>query len=209
MVIIRTLLFPYSITTHYMKPFLCCIAAVFTASAALPAQAATYICKDGGRAVYSTIRLNAGCTLSQMDGTVTLPAGGIALPGQSENAWESEQPAHDIKIAPSARDTTVTNTAEAASPSLQVKIRNNKAKKQTPRKPIVVPHITAAPAKQQLSRHQILQNEIRNEQAALVRANAQLSIAKKKGDKAKTTRLQQEIRDREASIRAIQAEMKR
>lgn len=198
-----------------MKPLFYCIAAALTASAALPAQAATYICKDGGRAVYSTIKLNAGCTLSQMDGTDnSLPpaANNGSTTTRIEKVWEAEQSAapNDIKIAPSSRDTTVTNTAEAASPSLQVKIRNaNKAKKQAPRKPIVVPHITAAPAKQQLSRNQILQNEIRNEQTALVRTKAQLNVARKKGDKAKTGRLEQEIRDREASIRAIQAEMKR
>ncbi len=197
-----------------MKPLFYCITAALTALAALPAHAATYICKDGDRAVYSTIRLNAGCTLSQMDGTSnnTPPADNNATPTKVEKIWETEQPSaqDDIKIAPSSRDTTVTNTAEAASPSLQVKIRNaNKAKKQAPRKPIIVPHITTAPAKQQLSRNQILQNEIRNEQTALVRAKAQLNVAKKKGDKAKTGRLEQEVRDREASIRAIQAEMKR
>ncbi|MDO4227973.1 hypothetical protein [Neisseria sp.] len=197
-----------------MKPLFYCITAALTALAALPAHAATYICKDGDRAVYSTIRLNAGCTLSQMDGTSnnTPPADNNATPTKVEKIWETEQPSaqDDIKIAPSSRDTTVTNTAEAASPSLQVKIRNaNKAKKQAPRKPIIVPHITTAPAKQQLSRNQILQNEIRNEQTALVRTKAQLNVAKKKGDKAKTSRLEQEVRDREASIRAIQAEMKR
>ncbi len=200
-----------------MKPLFYCITAALTALAALHAHAATYICKDGDRAVYSTIRLNAGCTLSQMDGTSNSapPAGNNAMPTKVEKVWETEQPSaqatqDDIKIAPSSRDTTVTNTAEAASPSLQVKIRNaNKAKKQTSRKPIIVPHITAAPAKQQLSRNQILQNEIRNEQTALVRTKAQLNVAKKKGDKAKTSRLEQEVRDREASIRAIQAEMKR
>lgn len=197
-----------------MKPLFYCITAALTALAALPAHAATYICKDGDRAVYSTIKLNAGCTLSQMDGTSNNapPAGNNAMPTKVEKVWETEQPTtqDDIKIAPSSRDTTVTNTAEAASPSLQVKIRNaNKAKKQAPRKPIIVPHITAAPAKQQLSRNQILQNEIRNEQAALVRTKAQLNVAKKKGDKAKTSRLEQEVRDREASIRAIQTEMKR
>ncbi|MCQ9326262.1 hypothetical protein [Neisseria dentiae] len=197
-----------------MKPLFYCITAALTALAALPAHAATYICKDGDRAVYSTIKLNAGCTLSQMDGTSNSapPAGNNAMPTKVEKVWETEQPTaqDDIKIAPSSRDTTVTNTAEAASPSLQVKIRNaNKAKKQAPRKPIIVPHITAAPAKQQLSRNQILQNEIRNEQTALVRTKAQLNVAKKKGDKAKTSRLEQEVRDREASIRAIQAEMKR
>lgn len=197
-----------------MKPFFYCLTAALTLPA-LPAHAATYICKDGDRAVYSTIRLNAGCTLSQMDGTSNNipPAGGSGTTAtRVEKVWETEQTAvqNDIRISSSSRDTTVTNTAEAASPSLQVKIRkNNKAKKQAPRKPIVVPHITTAPAKQQLSRNQILQNEIRNEQTALVRTKAQLNVAKKKGDKAKTNRLEQEIRDREASIRAIQAEMKR
>ena len=63
--------------------------------------------------------------------------------------------------------------------------------------------------KVQLTRKQILQNEIRNEQTALVRAKAQLNVATKKGDQAKITRLTQAIRDREANIRAMQNEMGR
>ncbi|QMT44766.1 hypothetical protein H3L92_10035 [Neisseria dentiae] len=181
----------------------------------LPTKASTYICQSDDRAVFSSDRINSSCRLSQMNGSsdeqhvaAAKLANSSTEADRTGQIWEAEQ--NDIKIAPSSRDTTVTNTAEAASPSLQVKIRNaNKAKKQAPRKPIIVPHITTAPAKQQLSRNQILQNEIRNEQTALVRTKAQLNVAKKKGDKAKTSRLEQEVRDREASIRAIQAEMKR
>ena len=69
--------------------------------------------------------------------------------------------------------------------------------------------IAAPPARVQLSRKQILQNEIRNEQAALVREQAQLNVAKSKGDKAKVSRLEQAVRDRQANIRAIQGEMGR
>ena len=71
------------------------------------------------------------------------------------------------------------------------------------------PVIAAPPARPQLSRKQILQNEIRNEQAALVREQAQLNVAKSKGDKAKVSRLEQAVRDRQANIRAIQGEMGR
>lgn len=196
-----------------MKPLLYCALALFATAA--PAHAATYICKDGDRAVYSSIKLNAGCTLSQMNGSsdaVSADSGRTA--DRTRQVWEDGQQSanvfDDIKIAPSPRDTTVTNTAEAAPPSLEVKIRNGqKAKKQPVRKPIVVPNVDTTPAKQQLSRNQILQTEIRNEQTALVRTRAQLAVAKKKGDKAKTARLESEIRDREASIRAIRAEMKR
>ncbi len=197
-----------------MKTIFYSIVAI-TGLVALPVKATTYICQNDDRAVFSSDRINSSCHPSQMNGSSDeQPVANAKTENssletnRSGQIWETEQ--DDIKIAPSSRDTTVTNTAEAASPSLQVKIRNaNKAKKQVPRKPIIVPHITTAPAKQQLSRNQILQNEIRNEQTALVRAKAQLNVAKKKGDKAKTGRLEQEVRDREASIRAIQAEMKR
>jgi putative periplasmic protein len=54
-----------------------------------------------------------------------------------------------------------------------------------------------------------LENEVRNEQVALVRAQAQLNVAKKKGDQAKISRLTQAVNDRQANIRAIESEMKR
>lgn len=115
----------------------------------------------------------------------------------------------DVKILPT-RPSGVTNTAEAAAPSMNVKLRNQpKAKRSNtaPRTP--APVIAPPPPKPQMTRKQILQNEVRNEQTALVRAKAQLNVARKKGDKAKVSRLEQTVRDREANIRAIQSEMGR
>lgn len=199
-----------------MKPIFYLI--VITAGlTVLPVKAVTYICQSDDRAVFSSDRINSSCRPSQMNGSSDekpIKTGAPTLSTKSDQAgqiWEAEQSSAlgDIKISPSARDTTVTNTAEAASPSLEIKLRNGRAKKQPVRRPIVVPHITTAPAKQQLSRKHILQGEIRSEQTALSRTKTQLAAARKKGDQAKITRFEQEIRDREASIRAIQAEMKR
>jgi len=71
------------------------------------------------------------------------------------------------------------------------------------------PILPASKPKPQLTRKQILENEVRNEQVALVRAQAQLNVAKKKGDQAKISRLTQAVNDRQANIRAIESEMKR
>ncbi len=116
----------------------------------------------------------------------------------------------DIKILPTPKPSGVTNAADAASPSMRVGCA-------TPRK-TAKPSLPAAhtrtgdrrPARAAAaSRNRILPNEIRNEQAALVREQAQLNVAKSKGDKAKVSRLEQAVRDRQANIRAIQGEMGR
>lgn len=191
--------------------------------AALPAHAVTYICKDGGKAVFSSEKINNSCSPSKMDGNNVSVIEGIeeqpaATPtvkkdaGEIEKIWTSEKPGSydDIKIAPNAPVTSITNTADVANPSMEIKLRNRKSGKGARRAPvIVVPKVTTAPAQQQMSRYQILQNEIRTEQTALTRTQAQLAAARKKGDQAKIARLQRDIRDREASIRAIKAEMKR
>lgn len=192
--------------------------------AVLPAQAATYICKEGGRAVFSSEKINSSCSLSKMDGGNVFSAqadnedravfdtGTVPQTGQTpiEKIWKSEQsgPDGDIAIDPRAPVTSVTNTADATNPSMEIKLRNQKAK--AARRPaVVVPHVNTAPAQQQLSRRQIVQNEIRTEQTALTRTQAQLAVARKKGDQARIARLERDIRDREASIRAMKAEMKR
>lgn len=144
----------------------------------------------------------------------TVPSDAGAAPKTEQNQIETIWPVEktdaydDIKIDPNAPVTSVTNTADAANPSMEIKLRNQKTK--AARRPvIVVPKVTTAPAQQQMSRHQILQNEIRSEQTALTRAQAQLAVARKKGEQAKIARLERDIRDREASIRAMKAEMKR
>lgn len=197
-----------------------CALSVLLAAAALPAGAATYICQVDGRAVFTTEKLGSHCQLSSMNGIsddapTAATENSASAPGSDNIAkiWEKEQFGRydDVKILPS-RPSGVTNTAEAAAPSLNVKLRNQarakssvKSKSSKPRTPAPV----IAPPKPQLGRKQILQNEVRNEQTALVRAKAQLNVARKKGDKAKAARLEQEVRDREANISAIRSEMTR
>ncbi|MGN6746949.1 hypothetical protein ACTHUL_12750, partial [Neisseria sp. P0024.S002] len=112
---------------------------------------------------------------------------------------------------------SVTNTAEAANPRLDVRLRNQpdtKAAKaraaEMNRKAKILPApVVSAPAKPQMSRKQILQKEVRNEQAALARAQSQLAAARRQGDQAKINRLTRDVSDRQASIRAMQSEMGR
>lgn len=213
--------------SHYLPFMKACFYCALLAPGltAFPAHAVTYICKEGGRAVYSSEKINSSCNPSKMDGgnlaappndteEQTVPSDAGAAPKTEQNQIETIWPVEktdaydDIKIDPNAPVTSVTNTADAANPSMEIKLRNQKAK--AARRPvIVVPKVTTAPAQQQMSRHQILQNEIRSEQTALTRAQAQLAVARKKGEQAKIARLERDIRDREASIRAMKAEMKR
>lgn len=208
-----------TIQAKRMKKIIYGFSLAVLAAAALPATAATYICQVDGRAVFTTEKTGSHCQLSSMNGIsddapADAPATSASSPERSDNIakiWEKEQFGRydDVKILPT-RPSGVTNTAEAAAPSMNVKLRNQpKAKRSNtaPRTP--APVIAPPPPKPQMTRKQILQNEVRNEQTALVRAKAQLNVARKKGDKAKVSRLEQTVRDREANIRAIQSEMGR
>ena len=210
-----------TIQAKRMKKIIYGFSLAVLAAAALPATAATYICQVDGRAVFTTEKTGSHCQLSSMNGIsddapADAPATSASSPERSDNIakiWEKEQFGRydDVKILP-ARPSGVTNTAEAASPSVNVKLRNQpkskaKSRNTAPRTP--APVIAPPKAKPQMTRKQILQNEVRNEQTALVRAKAQLNVARKKGDKAKVSRLEQTVRDREANIRAIQSEMGR
>lgn len=196
-----------------MKLIVYCLIMVFGFTVFLPARAATYICNDGGRAVFSTEKIGRNCRLSQMNGiSDTWPADALEERqpiDQIEQIWEVEQfgTYDDIKIVPSQRNGSITNTIDAASTPVEIKLRNQPRKGS--RKPRVPAPVVTEPAKPKFSRTQILQNEIRNEQTALVRTQAQLNVARKKGEKEKIIRLEQAVRDRQANIRAIQNEMKR
>lgn len=139
----------------------------------------------------------------------------------------------DVVIMPKAAE-MVTNSALAARtsragnaqmtpPKLEIKLRKQSKispsvaainnKRQSASIKTAAPIRTAAPAvvllpppsKPQFTRKQILQREISNEHAALIRTKAQLEMVRKKGGN--TTPLLQAVRDREANIRAIQGEM--
>ncbi|MCF7520609.1 hypothetical protein L4G92_00880 [Neisseria sp. ZJ106] len=209
-------------------------AAVLFAAVSVSAHAATYICEVDGQVQFTTQKLNSSCRPSHTDGTAQVSAdeAAKAVPeqvGLKEAPGAAAPEVSDIKILPKIKQGSVTNTAEAANPKLNIKLRKGdmpaagtsaadlksaKARAdELNRKAKIIPApIIAAPAakpKQQLTRKQILQNEIRNEQTALVRAKAQLNVAKQKGDQQKIARLTQAVSDREANIRAIQGEIRR
>lgn len=198
---------------------------------AMSAQAVTYICKSDGGIVFSEKKIGTECEESHADGAAQIPQE-VAAQASPEKINLKEAPGsaapevNDIKILPQTIGGSVTNSAEAANPRMNVKLRNAsritsagdlksaqmRAAELNRRAKIIQAPVIAAPngkPKQQLSRKQILQNEVRNEQAALARAKAQLNVARKKSDETKISRLSQVVRDREANIRAIQAEINR
>ena len=123
----------------------------------------------------------------------------------------------DIKILPNVPITSVTNTAEAANPRLNIILRNRPGKSRASsyskyKAPVIrtAPVVTPAPKPSpKETRKQILQTEVRNEQAAITRLQTQLNAAKQKGDQIKIQQLTRTINARQANIRAIQSEMSR
>ena len=123
----------------------------------------------------------------------------------------------DIKILPNVPITSVTNTAEAANPRLNIILRNRPGKARTSsyskyKAPVIrtAPMVTPAPKPSpKETRKQILQTEVHNEQTAITRLQTQLNAAKQKGDQIKIQQLTRTINDRKANIRAIQGEMSR
>lgn len=124
---------------------------------------------------------------------------------------------NDIKILPHIPITSVTNTAEAANPRLNITLRNRQNKSRSSsyskyKAPVIrtAPVVTPAPKPSpKETRKQILQTEVRNEQAAITRLQTQLNAAKQKGDQIKIQQLTRTINARKANIRAIQGEMSR
>lgn len=124
---------------------------------------------------------------------------------------------NDIKILPHIPITSVTNTAEAANPRINIILRNRPGKARASsyskyKAPVVrtAPVVTPAPKPSpKETRKQILQTEVRNEQAAITRLQTQLNAAKQKGDQIKIQQLTRTINARKANIRAIQGEMSR
>ena len=123
----------------------------------------------------------------------------------------------DIKILPNVPITSVTNTAEAANPRLNITLRNRQNKSRSSsyskyKAPVIrtAPVVTPAPKPSpKETRKQILQTEVRNEQAAITRLQTQLNAAKQKGEQIKIQQLTRTINARKANIRAIQGEMSR
>ena len=123
----------------------------------------------------------------------------------------------DIKILPNVPITSVTNTAEAANPRLNITLRNRQNKSRSSsyskyKAPVIrtAPVVTPAPKPSpKETRKQILQTEVRNEQAAITHLQTQLNAAKQKGDQIKIQQLTRTINARKANIRAIQGEMSR
>ena len=111
----------------------------------------------------------------------------------------------------------MTNTAEAANPRINIILRNHPGKARASsyskyKAPVVrtAPVVKPAPKPNpKEARKQVLQTEVRNEQAAIIRAQTQLNAAKQKGDQTKIQQLTRTINDRKANIRAIQGEMSR
>ena len=60
-----------------------------------------------------------------------------------------------------------------------------------------------------MSRHQVLNQEIQNEQAALKAAQSQLEIAKKRNNMAAIYKISNIIRERQQNIQSLQREFSR
>lgn len=212
-----------------MKQIFHRLACALTLSVAvIPAEAVIYTCQVEGSTVFTEKKIGNQCSMQNSPTTVSETP--VAEAVKKTAALPTEK-SDDIKILPSAQEKAGDTQAAPANPRINVKLRNAHTDTVHPSKPsqdvksakqraaelnrqakIKPAPIIMAPAvqpKPQLTRKQILQNEIRNERAALARAKAQLNVARKKGDSAKINHLTQNVRDREANIRAIQGAISR
>lgn len=209
-----------------MKPIFHVLAATLclssSAVSAQPTAPVTYICNTPNGIVFTNQKISSQCTASHVDGSATVSneEADRAVPetvNLKEAIGQAAPDLDDIKILERTRSGSVTNTAEAANPRLDIRLRNQAANTKNAkaraaeynRKAKILPAPASAPAKAQLSRKQILQKEVRNEQNALARAQAQLAAARRQGDQAKINRLTRDVSDRQAGIRAMQSEMNR
>ncbi|VEE99506.1 hypothetical protein [Neisseria canis] len=128
---------------------------------------------------------------------------------QIAHIWEKEQfgSYDDIKIMPRAdiEKPADMNIKIRNQPTDKTKIPASRSVQANTRLP--ANYQPLPPPKPKLTRKQILQREIASEQAALVRAQAQLANARKSGSN--TGPLEQTVRDRQANVRALQNELKR
>ena len=111
----------------------------------------------------------------------------------------------------------MTNTAEAANPRLNIILRNRQNKSRASsyskyKAPVIrtAPVVTPAPKPSpKETRKQILQTEVRNEQAAYYPPSNPAECGQTKGDQIKIQQLTHTINARQANIRAIRGEMSR
>lgn len=205
-----------------MKPhhFFACLA--WLAISQINAQ--TYICVYKGKPVYTTLKLNNTCTASNMDGiasasqvmpiiTDTAVSSEVALPVATASTPSVPQIIDDeiSKIwtkneLGSFDDTVILPPVQKVvaldAPNVKTKIRQ--AIRQVA--PVVAAPTTRPP---QLTRRQLLQQELSREKTALARAQSSLNAARSKNDHAQVRHFDAQVRDRQLNIQALEQEMRR
>ncbi|XXQ67976.1 hypothetical protein ACKLNO_10260 [Neisseriaceae bacterium B1] len=189
------------------------------------AQAQTYICIDKGKPIYTTLKLNKTCTVSNIDGIAsasepavisasTLVSSEVALAQASEPATQTVPQMIDDEISRiwtknelgSFDDTVILPPApkvENVSPSIKANVRFPVIRRTAP---VVAAPVTRPP---QLTRRQLLEQELSREKAALSRAQSSLNVARSQKDNASVRRFNAQVRDRQLNIQALEQEMRR
>lgn len=189
--------------------------------------AQTYICLHDGKPVYTTVKLNKSCTPSQMNGIASASQVAIAnthiqvssevalasaseptktvpeiIDDQISQIWTKNELGSfdDTVILPPAPKLTITSIP------LKTNVRFPKIANMRHAKPTIAAPVVQPP---QLTRRQILQQELNREKAALVRTQASLKVAQNKKDSANIQRYETQIRDRQLNIQALEQEIKR
>ena len=194
----------------------------------------TYICLIHGKPAYTTIKQDATCKPSIINGisetdtnqfappiqvasNVALPAEAVSEPVASNDAndaiakiWtDYEYGSYDrtpILPPPTPRVEKIESLPPVTSSHKTQSANKNTAPIvhrptfQIQYKPSVAPV---------MSRHQVLNQEIQNEQAALKAAQSQLEIAKKRNNMAAIYKISNIIRERQQNIQSLQREFSR
>lgn len=204
-----------------------------TIAAPQAATVQTYICMNHGKPVYTTVKLNKSCQVSQMDGIAETQTATASAVAASDMAGVPTAVTEDVALAAAAAseaqgdrtvpqiindeiaaiwnrnefgryDDTVILPPPAPDNGGSGKL-NVHLRRSAPRvSPVIV-----LPPKPTLTRRQILQQEIDRERAALKTAESRLNSARGRNDLAAAQKYAAQVSDRRQNLIALEAEFRR
>lgn len=191
-------------------------------------QAQSYICLNQGKPIYTTVKIHSQCTASNIDGVSESVASAPKISSSPISQEVALTPASEPeKTVPTIIDDEISKIWHQSElgefddivilPALPKingdasELTNYKTKlRNAIRYPVPIPIVAAPTVKPpQLTRRQLLMQELGREQSALSRLQANLILARSKKDSLGINRLLTQIKDRQLNIQALEQEIRR